>query len=237
MADDQPPVAKYQPPSENTPQPAAQLPEPQATPAPAQQTPPAPTQTPEPAPNNPPSVPPVQPELSEWQAAQVDDQFAANQPTAPIAFEPFSWTMNGYIEHEKSPIWYGALIGATIGIAVILFLLTHEKIVPAVIITVGGSAAFFAGHTPGSKEYEVTADKIRIGQKSYNIEDFRSFSLVEEGIKNSIWLRPVKRFTPYTIIYYPPEVEEQVFRTFSALLPHEDRKVDNLDKLTQKLKF
>lgn len=175
-------------------------------------------------------------EQSEWQAAQQEQFVEDQQPPAP-SVESVSWTSAEYIEHEKPPMWYGIFLGSTIAVSGIIYILTKEVLATIAILVVGGSAAFFASRPPASRNYEITGEYIKVDSKKYNIEDFKSFSIVEEGAKDSIWLQPTRRFAPFLIIYFNAEDEQRIIATLSTLLPHEERELDNLDRLTKKLRF
>lgn len=148
-----------------------------------------------------------------------------------------SWTAAEYIEHEKDPKWYGMFLGATIVVTGIVYILTKEIIASVLILVAGISVAFFASRPPSEKTYEISGDGIRVDHRTYDIEEFKSFSIVEEGHKDSIWLKPVKKFAPFLIIYFHQEDEQAIIDTLSVMLPHEPRELDNIDKFTRKMRF
>lgn len=47
---------------------------------------------------------------------------------------------------------------------------------------------------PSLKSYEVSTDGISIDNQFYSYDEFRSFSILEEGAVNSIWLKGFKGF-------------------------------------------
>lgn len=202
-------------------QPQAPQQENQASPLPTQQ---------------PPAQTPLSQPVSNWQTAQ-DEQFQQEQQAPPAQFSPVNWSSAEFIEHEKSPMWYGAFAGATIVVAFAIFIITKEWLPSIAIVVVGVAAGFFSSRSPANRSYEIHPDKIKIDDKEYDMEGFVSFSVVEEGTKDSIWLKPAKRFAPFLIMYFSPEDEERIINALSMLLPHEARELDNLDKLTHKLRF
>jgi hypothetical protein len=66
---------------------------------------------------------------------------------------------------------------------------------------------------------------------------FRSFAVVEEGAFHTITLLPLKRFMPAISLYYAPDDEPAILKTFSALLPQESRSQDALDKFMHHIRF
>lgn len=175
-------------------------------------------------------------ESAPWQEVQ-EEQFASEQLPQQPTYDSISWSSVEYIEHEKSPAWYGMFAGATISTALIIYLLTKELLASVAITVVGGSASFFASRPPATRTYTLTPEAIKVNEKEYSLEGFQSFSVVEEGSKDSIWLKPTKRFAPMLMIYFEPKDEQQIITALGSLLPHEERELDNLDKLTRKLKF
>ncbi len=171
-----------------------------------------------------------------WQEMQ-DEQFASEQLLEQPSFDAISWSSVEYIEHDKSPIWYGMFAGATITAALIIYFLTKELLASIAIVVVGGGASFFASRPPATRTYTLTPETIKINEKEYSLENFSSFSVVEEGPKDSVWLKPTKRFAPMLMIYFEPKDEQQIVSALGSLLPHEERQLDNLDRLTRKLKF
>ncbi len=153
------------------------------------------------------------------------------------AFEPVQWSTAEFIEHEKNGSWYLMFGGGTILIAAFVLLITREIIATAVILVVAATAAFFASRPAQTRKYEINEDGVKVDGRQFIFDDFKSFSVVEEGEKDSIWLKPMKKFVPFTIIYFEPKDEEQIIMALSAFLPHEARELDKLDQLTRKLRF
>lgn len=159
------------------------------------------------------------------------------QPAYEPTLEPIQWSTAEFIEHEKSSSWYLMFGGSTILIAAFVLLITEEWLATAVILVVAATAAFFASRPAQTRKYEINEDGIKVDNRLFSFEDFKSFSVVEEGDKDSIWLKPMKKFVPFTIIYFEPKDEEQIIMALSAFLPHEARELDKLDQLTRKLRF
>lgn len=166
-------------------------------------------------------------------AWQGDEDAYANEP----AFEPIQWATAEFIEHEKDSRWYMMYALGIFFIAALIYLVTREILATVIVIFVAGTAAFFSSRPAQTRNYEINEDGIKIDKRQFVYEDFKSFSVVEEGPKDSIWLKPIKRFVPFTIIYFEPKDEENIIMALSAFLPHEERELDKLDQLTRKLRF
>ncbi len=50
---------------------------------------------------------------------------------------------------------------------------------------------------------------LQIGVKSYGFQDFKTFSIAEEGAIVSIVFMPLKRFMPPLTIYVAPDMEDK----------------------------
>ncbi len=178
-----------------------------------------------------------QQEMANWQAAQQQgftDQYPADMP---MNVDPVTWKSAEYMTHTKTSQWYIVFLVCTFLVAGLILLLTREWLASITILIVGASAGFFASRPPSERQYEINEHEVKIDQRSFPLESFKSFSVVEEGTQDSIWLKPVKRFAPFQIIYFHAEDEQRIIDILGLFLPHEERELDHLDLLSKKLKF
>ncbi len=147
------------------------------------------------------------------------------------------WSASEYVEHEKDSRWYLALIGGGLALTALVFLITRDILATVVVFLAIISVAVFAGRKPETKQYSVDENGVKAGDKTFSYAQFRSFSVVEEGAIDSIWLKPLKRFAPAVIIYFSPEDEEKIIEVLSNFLPHEDRELDPIDKFSKRVRF
>jgi len=165
----------------------------------------------------------------QWQ----NDQEQIAEPSYGV----IQWTSAEFTEQDKDTNWYLMFGSITALITVTIFIVTRELLAIAAILTASGSLIFFANHKPDARDYGISPEGITVNGKQHKMEEFKSFSLVEEGTKNTIWLKPIKRFAPFPIMYFDTKDEAAIVDTLSAYLPHEDRQLDLLDRLTKKLRF
>jgi len=151
--------------------------------------------------------------------------------------KPIEWTASEYIAHEKSSLWYVSLVVGSVLVTAIIYLITREVLTAVAIIVVALSAGFFASRPPESKKYYLDHDGLKVDDKSYDLGNFKSFSIVEEGAINSIWLKPLGRFAPFLIIYFDPKDEEKIATMLNYYLPHEQRELDFIDRTMRRLRF
>jgi hypothetical protein len=197
---------------------------PSAAPAPqaAQpQAPPTPQQVPNP-------VPFQQPESPQDQANEPQDQNSDSE---------IYWTASEYIAHEKSAGWYARLGGASLLLALIVLLLTKDKISAIVVLVVAFLFAIVASRQPRELQYGLDPGGVTVGQRYLPYEEFRSFSVVPEGAFLSIVFMPLKRFATITTIYFAPENEDRIVRLLTDRLPFEEHKHDLLEQLMRRIRF
>lgn len=151
--------------------------------------------------------------------------------------EGISWTASEFIAHEKGNSWYLMLGGGSIVVAVLVFLLTHDIISTAVVVFAAVIFGVFAGRKPRTQEYSLTGRGIQIGQKFYGLQNFKTFSVTEDGAIASVVLNPLKRFMPALTIYVAPDLENKVIDFLSAYLPFEQHKADAIDAMLKRIRF
>lgn len=169
---------------------------------------------------------------SEWEYTGADEN-----PNAPAHIDTIEWSASEYISHEKEPIWYAGVMAAATVIAAIIWLITSEILASITILVVAFSGLFFSGRKPAVKNYQLSDSGITIDGKHYNISEFRSFSVVEEGAINSVWLKPLGRFAPLMILYFAPEDEKRITEALSAVLTYQQRELDSIDRLMRRIRF
>lgn len=162
---------------------------------------------------------------------------AEPHPDAPDNGEFISWTASEFIAHDKSQGWYGRLAGVTALLVIIIFVLTRDFITSTVVIIGAFCFGVYAGRQPRQLPYRLDSFGLKIGQRSYPYEQFRSFSVVPEGAFSSIILMPLKRFAPLTTIYYAPESEDQIVDILAARLPYAEHKHDAVERLMRHIRF
>jgi hypothetical protein len=172
-------------------------------------------------------------------AAQSTDQVdSQTQPQDTSTEGPLaSWSASEYIAHQKAASWYFGLLGIAVVVAAIVYIVTRDIISSIVVLVVAVLFGVFATRKPQVLEYAIHDSGLQIGNKFYTFQDFKSFSLIDDGAISSIFLMPTKRFMPGLTIYFPPEQEKQVTEAIGAYLPFEERDLDPVEKLMKKVRF
>lgn len=225
--------------------------------APAQnpvQVTPAPVQTAAQAPAQPPTTPmqpPAQAPVPLPQPTQTT-QPTPIQPTPQIAQTAYgafasagqepdglevAWSASEFISHEKTGIWYLTLgVGAAI-LTIIVFLVTRNVFSSLVIAFVCILMGVYGARKPQTKKYLLNEDGVHVDTTFFPYENFKSFSVLEDGAVECIWLRPIKRYMPTVAMYYSPEDEERIVMMLENFLPLEDREHDFMDRLSRFIRF
>ena len=138
-------------------------------------------------------------------------QAVAAVPTPDVSIPPVEpaqgvqWQASEFINHQKNAAWFVPLAIAIILASAVIYLITRSFFSAAVIMLGGIAFMVFAQQKPRTLSYSLTNSTIRIGNKVYSYDDFRTFSILLEGGLPSIFLEPIKRFIPPLSIYFAPE--------------------------------
>lgn len=162
---------------------------------------------------------------------------APAQSAVPQPLDDLNWTASEFIAHDKGASWYAMLAIGAIVVAVLIYLITKDKITTGIIVFVAVVFGAFAGRKPNVQQYSLTGQGLQIGQKFYNLQDFKTFSVGQEGAIASIVLNPLKRFMPPLTIYVAPDMAESVVNFLSNYLPFEQHKTDAVDSLLRRIRF
>lgn len=161
----------------------------------------------------------------------------ASKESTPGAKGPVSWSASEYIDHTHGIGWYAVLAVGTIGLGVGIYFLTKDYFAAGVIAILGVIVGVFAARKPKEITYDISSSGIKVGEKSYNYSQFKSFSLIREGSLSSINLLPLKKFMPPISAYFPPNDEQRIVNSLGNYLPYEERKMDGVDRLTRRLRL
>jgi len=148
-----------------------------------------------------------------------------------------TWTASEYIAHHKSLGWYSALLGATVVLAGLVYMLTHDRISTISVIVVALLFGVAAARKPRVLTYVINKDGISIGQRFHSFGEFRSFTVHVEGAFANIELLPLKRFMPLTSIYCSPDHEDDILELLSQHVPYEQPSHSLADTFARRIRF
>jgi len=159
-----------------------------------------------------------------------------NSPANPEV-DPISWTASEFIQHEKGVSWYLKLAAGTLGVAGLVYVLTHDRITTGMIILVAIFFGILASRKPQVVSYGLNDNGVIISEKTYPWSAFKSFSILEEATIGSIYLSPLKRFMPPIGMYFEPKDENQILQVLESYLPRVERSHDPIDRLMHRVRF
>jgi hypothetical protein len=163
------------------------------------------------------------------------------EETSPATANPtvksVEWSASEFIAHAKSSGWYLLLALSTTLLAVLAYFLNRDYFSSIMIILIAIIFGVLAGRKPRELAYAVDDKGIKVGEKSYQYKDFRSFAIIQEDGIESIWFMPLKRFAPILSIYFEPQDGKKIVDILSRALPVENHKLDPIDRLMHKVRF
>jgi hypothetical protein len=149
-----------------------------------------------------------------------------------------SWTAIEFVAHHKSPLWYLALIIATLALASFVLFLSHDKVSTVLIIIIGVIAGYAAGRKPRSLQYLLDAKGITVNRAFRAYGEFKSFAIVQEGELSSIIFMPLKRFTlPLSLSVGSADIDNVITKLSDYLPNDQTHGHDAFDKFAQRVRF
>ena len=158
------------------------------------------------------------------------------RPSAAIQSQ-VTWSASEYIAHPKNTGWFLMLAGASLLLAVIVFIITSDTVSTVVIAVLGIIVGVSAARQPRTLEYQLDIRGIHIGPRFHPYNTFKSFSVVNEGAFSHVSLLPLKRFMPPLAIHYSPEDESRIIDTLADYLPYEEHKRDLVESFSRRVRF
>ncbi len=147
------------------------------------------------------------------------------------------WSASEYISHPKNTSWYIGLGAAAAVMTIVIFVITHNLLSALVVAMACMAVGVFAARTPATKRYRLSEDGVQVDDKFFAYANFKSFSVMDEGAINCIWLRPIRRFLPTIAMYFAPVDEDRIAMMLENFLPEEDRTHDLIDRAVKKIRF
>lgn len=147
------------------------------------------------------------------------------------------WQASEFIDHQKSAGWFLLLaLGAVVG-AALMYLITKSTFSTVIVVLAVLAFGLTARQRPRTLTYVINADSLQIGDRTFRFDDFRTFSILQEGALYSIFLEPIQRFVPPVSIYFDPADGEKIFDLLASHIPHTERKPDAVENLMRRIRF
>lgn len=180
-----------------------------------------------------------QPPQASLPAAQADWQYSQEADSADIPLLPddVTWSASEFIEHPKNAGWYGLLALATLALATLDYILTRDVVSTVVIVVTAALFGSYAGRKPRTRQYRLSPRGLQIGEKTYDFQSFKAFSVTEEGAIANIVFIPLARFAPALTIYVASDIEQKILDYLNNFLPSEPHRSDMVDGLLRRIRF
>ncbi|MDQ3158541.1 MAG: hypothetical protein M3P98_00165 [bacterium] len=148
-----------------------------------------------------------------------------------------SWTASEFVEHNKTQLWYVFGVLITIVVSGLIFFVTRDWFSSIALGLFVILFLVFAARKPKTLKYSLGNSGILVEQKFYGFDNFRSFSIIDEGARHSLSLQPIKRFQPQLNVYFAPQDEQNIINYLGGLLPYEEKTQDYVDRFMNSIKF
>lgn len=150
-----------------------------------------------------------------------------------------SWEASEYIHHQKDTSWYVIAGVISVVAALVAHLLVNEAfpLTALVVLAAGAALVAFAARKPHTLRYTLSSEGLIVGDRHFSLQEFRSFSVLQEGAILSVRLFPTQRFMPLLSLYCPKDNVEQIVGILNEHLAFEDREPDLVDRIVQKIRF
>lgn len=182
-----------------------------------------------------PQQPPLQPQSLQPQPQS--EQQSIEQPQASDDGSLVSWSASEFIAHEKANNWYVVLAVLAGLSAVIIYVITREVFSVVVVVVMAIAVAVYGGIKPRTLRYAIYPEGIKVGEKLYLYQVFRSFSVMDDTQIPSIQFLPQKRFMVPISVFCAAADIDAIVSILGEFLPYEHKERDTIDKLSSRFRF
>ncbi len=166
-------------------------------------------------------------------APQTPSQRVQSVPDAPV-----SWTAGEYVHPEKNGLWYVLFVIIALGLIACDIFFIKSYTFSLLVVVMAAALVVYIRRSPRDIQYTLSAKQgLYIGERLYNLADFKAFGLIRDGEHHSIMLIPIKRFATGVSVYFPEEAGERIVDILGSILPMENLKLDMIDVLVRKLRL
>jgi len=161
-----------------------------------------------------------------------------SQKVDSVEQPPVNWTASEYIHFEKGRVWYLVFAVVVLCLVAVDVFLLRSWTFSALVIVMAVAVVVYARRPPREIQYALSGKQgLYIGEKLYNLADYKAFGIIRDGDHHSIMLIPTKRFSPGVSVYFPEESGEKIVDILGARLPMEELKLDAIDLIVRQLRL
>lgn len=149
-----------------------------------------------------------------------------------------NWVASEYVHLEKNALWFVIFAFVVLGLIATDVFLLKSWTFSLLVIVMAVAVIVYIRRPPREIQYGLSGKHgLYVGERLYNLTDFKAFGLIRDGEHHSIMLIPVKRFSPGVSVYFPEEVGEKIVDILGARLPMETLKLDVIDIIVRRLRL
>lgn len=185
------------------------------------------------------AVEPQPQEVATIETVQLENESVEDEQTQESYDESdiVRWKGLEHIPHERNALWFVGFAVTVVLLLALSILIIRSWTFTLVIIAATASLLVYVKRPPRELTYALSQKGLYIGDKFYDLAEYKSFGVIRNGIHYSVLLIPLKRFMPGLTVYFPHETGEQLVDSLAARLPMQELHIDLLDKLIRKLRL
>lgn len=174
----------------------------------------------------------------EPEAEETPKNLSASERIKSSVDETVNWVASEYVHLEKNALWYVIFALVVLGLIATDVFLLKSWTFSLLVVVMAAALIVYIRRPPREIQYGLSGKHgLYVGERLYNLTDFKAFGLIRDGDHHSIMLIPVKRFAPGVSVYFPEEVGEKIVDILGARLPMETLKLDMIDVLVRRLRL
>ena len=151
---------------------------------------------------------------------------------------PVSWTAKEYVHEERTPIWFILFVLIVVALIAVDIFVLKSWTFSALVVVMAVALVIYIRRPPRLLTYALSPNQgLYVGERLYSFDEFRSFSLIQDGPHYSILLVPRKRFATGVSVFFPDEAGERIVDILGQHLPMENLKLDIVDVIVRKLRL
>lgn len=151
---------------------------------------------------------------------------------------PLTWTAAEFVHLSKGVWWFVAFWFIVVALIALDLFVLRSYTFTALVVVMAVATILYARRPPRELSYSLSIDKgLYVADKLYPYDEFKAFGVVRDGEHTSIFLLPIKRFSPGVSVYFPEQLGEQIVNILGTNLPMQDIRLDILDQLIRRLRL
>lgn len=148
-----------------------------------------------------------------------------------------SWQASEYVHHEKDVLWFASYAVVALIVLSGTYLLLRDVVSIIVVALMAIAVLVYANRQPRSLSYQLDDHGVIIDGREYDYSSFKSFSVLQYGAVETIFLEPLERFMPPISIYFAPEDGEKITSILGEYLPYREKQPDLIDTIFHRLRI